>query len=653
MKKSIQKVILSSLMILFSITTAMAQMVEVVPGSKGALPAPPAIAEAQEGHFGSLALKQVSLQSEYMFSYYRYYLETRLEFRPVSDFGGDSYTIQYHTANSDTWETVNDEQLWYNQYGEAWVEIDHDGSKAWPITYRLKLNGGPMDGWVSNEVVAEKPYKAIYAGIGYSEPNFIYAGLKVYSHYIDCKVIPAEEQKEKRWIDIPRGDVKVSYKWYLRNPNTYEMTKIEGATSGTYTPTTEQTGYELVSEVEGTYNNAYVKTQHSFGVIKLPILASLEYAGPDGFILNTDYILPDPENDLYVTLWDEEAQADVHKTFQGMIKTTQPGQYVVEGNIEEFMYYEMNYGSSPYQLSMWSRHWSGYHEFVLMQSETLPVRIKVLKGGEEVKNATVDILAKTLSGKIGVLSTATDTEGTGVINIDLPAGMPLLLKAHQTDGTIETYFPSSAIWNEAKALNFDSHDFWEKYGGEDFAFVIDLLPEPQALTGTSVITGTVSLGTSASRSRAQTLDASETITVLLKDKADGNIIAMTETDGSGNYRFENVPVGEYVVAPNIIGYKAEDSEQLETAVTQDNQTVYIDCALEETTEMPVAIGALPGDVNSDEKVDGTDVSLMIEYIMGEWVEGFSERNADVNKDQNIDAADLVRIINIINENNKQ
>ena len=66
--------------------------------------------------------------------------------------------------------------------------------------------------------------------------------------------------------------------------------------------------------------------------------------------------------------------------------------------------------------------------------------------------------------------------------------------------------------------------------------------------------------------------------------------------------------------------------------------------------MPVAIGALPGDVNGDEKVDGTDVSLMIEYIMGEWVEGFSERNADVNKDQNIDAADLVRIINIINEN---
>jgi hypothetical protein len=106
--------------------------------------------------------------------------------------------------------------------------------------------------------------------------------------------------------------------------------------------------------------------------------------------------------------------------------------------------------------------------------------------------------------------------------------MPLLLKAHQTDGTIETYFPSSAIWNEAKALNFDSHDFWEKYGGEDFAFAIDLLPEPQALTGTSVITGTVSLGTSASRSRAQTLDASETITVLLKDKADGNIIARTQ-----------------------------------------------------------------------------------------------------------------------------
>lgn len=648
MKTIIRKALLLSLMTVFAINTAMAQLVEVVPGSKGQLPAPPQLAQAQEGHFGALSLRKVSLDSEYMFSYYRYFVSTDLQFLPASDFGGDNYTIQYHTAGSDTWLNISDEQIYSDYPYQAWIEIDKVEEKAWPITYRLVMNGGPMDGWVSNEVFAEKPYKSIWVGIGYSEPNFIYAGYNVSSHYVDCKVVPGESQKEKRWIDVPRNDIKVSYRWFLRNPNTYEMTEIEGATGDFYTPKVNETGYELVSEVQGTYDNAYFKTSQSHGIIMLPILASLEYFGEEGFVLNTEYILPDPENDLYVTFWDNEQDKEVNKTFKGLISTLQPGQYAVRCNTDEYMGYEVKYGSSPYKLSMWSRHWDGYHEFVLMGSENLPVRIKVQKDGEDVKLATVDILGKNFEGKIGVIKTITATEESDIIETELPSGRSLLLKAHRSDGsTLDTYYPQSLVWNEAKSLNFDFHEFWDKYGDENFAFIINLQPAPPALTGTSAITGKITIGAKAARSKTLHLDASVTYTVFLKDKKSGAIIAQTETDANGNYRFDNIPVGEYIVVPNIEGYKAEASETLEASVTQDSQVVNVDCNMEETMEMPQATGSIKGDANGDDIVDSNDITMILKYLMGDWQENFSEKNADANGDNLINIADILQIVNII------
>ncbi|MBQ8153991.1 MAG: hypothetical protein IJ069_09995 [Prevotella sp.] len=54
-----------------------------------------------------------------------------------------------------------------------------------------------------------------------------------------------------------------------------------------------------------------------------------------------------------------------------------------------------------------------------------------------------------------------------------------------------------------------------------------------------------------------------------------------------------------------------------------------------------------GDVNSDGKVDVTDIVEMVNYIMGRPSTNFCEQSADVNKDNVINIADIIQIVNII------
>ena len=55
-----------------------------------------------------------------------------------------------------------------------------------------------MDGYVSNEVVADRPFLAnLRVGIGYSQPNFIYAGYRAASHTVDAWRVPDTSKGEK------------------------------------------------------------------------------------------------------------------------------------------------------------------------------------------------------------------------------------------------------------------------------------------------------------------------------------------------------------------------------------------------------------------------------------------------------------------------
>ena len=60
------------------------------------------------------------------------------------------------------------------------------------------------------------------------------------------------------------------------------------------------------------------------------------------------------------------------------------------------------------------------------------------------------------------------------------------------------------------------------------------------------------------------------------------------------------------------------------------------------------ISDIPGDANSDWEVNAADINAIVEYIMKGKTEGFVFENANVNSDDKLDAADIVMILNIIN-----
>ena len=54
-----------------------------------------------------------------------------------------------------------------------------------------------------------------------------------------------------------------------------------------------------------------------------------------------------------------------------------------------------------------------------------------------------------------------------------------------------------------------------------------------------------------------------------------------------------------------------------------------------------------GDANNDNVVDNKDVDAVIRYIMYGDIKGFNFKNADVNKDDKVDVTDIVLIVNMI------
>ncbi len=662
--RSLKRIVLLTVLAVLACGQVKAQLVKVEPGVKGDLPVPSELPKAAEGTFGALSLRNITVESRGMFSYYDYFVAPELQYPEASALGGESYTIQYHEYGSSEWQTLPSDLKWYTRnvsVGDQSFVVDRlymeqDRSMAWPISYRLIMNGGPMDGYVSNEVKAEKSSNPnLKVSIGFFQPNLIYAGYNVSSHFVDVARIadPSKsEEAKKDFIDVPREDLNITYRWYLRNPNTYEMTLIEGATGDKYKPTMDQVGYELISQIVGSYGNSTFKTTHCEGIIKLAILASIHYQGSDGFVINTEYVLPNPEKELYIVEWAEETAESPYgnKKPVSNVKTLKPGQYAVNMDIEDYAGITLNYGENPYYLCSWSRRWDGYHEFFLFGADEYPVRINVQKNGKNVKLASVDVIGKNIEGKYSVIETLTATEESDTIKTKLLVG-DYLFKAHAVDGTTETYFRNAAVWDEAKSIKLTSYIDWGKFFDETYAFTINLQPALGSLNGNSTITGTISIPSGAkARTRA---DGGElNCTVYLKDKTSGNIVAKTPAESNGHYTFLNVPVGEYIVVPDFVGYKAESADALAASVTQENQIVNVDCTLQATDVLPPAEGVLAGDANGDDEISVADVEVVADYIMGEAVYDFYEDNADANNDGRINIADIVFIVNII-ENDKQ
>lgn len=60
---------------------------------------------------------------------------------------------------------------------------------------------------------------------------------------------------------------------------------------------------------------------------------------------------------------------------------------------------------------------------------------------------------------------------------------------------------------------------------------------------------------------------------------------------------------------------------------------------------PITVGdTIPGDANNDGNVDANDIVAIINFLMGKDVPGFNADKADANGDGSINAADIVTIV---------
>ncbi len=160
-----------------------------------------------------------------------------LNFPLPSEFGATSYTLQYST-----------------NAGVNWNNLKYDGTNDLTTTgdnfslnldqnYKLRLlvNGGPKNGYTSNEVFVELSGVATrFAGWSIDQGMFITG---VMSPFIGCG-IDVSFTVRKLVDDTPVTGF-LTYQWYRVNPATYEMTPIAGATNLRYITTPADAGYML------------------------------------------------------------------------------------------------------------------------------------------------------------------------------------------------------------------------------------------------------------------------------------------------------------------------------------------------------------------------------------------------------------------------
>ena len=654
MRTIYRKALLLSLMMAFAIGTAMAQhgheAMEVTPGSKGELPAvPDPPAAGQDGLLPILSIDHIYLTTysgAYTYDYW-------LSFTLASVFEGEYYTLEYAEGENDNWVTWTD----YEGY-----EYKFEEGNAVPPTnlsskLRLRLHGGPKDGWVSNEVNTNHYYMRLQGcSVSWSTdemPWQVVVGQTLKG--IDTFVTRYNYSETESKKDFGPDCGYFKYQWYRRNPNTYELIPIKGATEKSYTVTIDDVGYQMVQEVTGDDEHFSAYQTHVFGdsgiPVCMPITVSLSYFN-DGFIMNSEYVIPDPANNIMFENWDEETWQTVKVPVGNVVKEIKPGQYAFKMDRDSYEGAVLVYSNDTYYMTSiyMMPEYDENGELIgekptYREAQAMPhfsmreLRIKPLFNGEPV-STTIEILGKNMDGKLSTVATLSPEEASeGIFYTEVFKGK-CFIKAHATDGTLETYYPDALVWSDAEAVEPIAAD-WSIEDWESTLATINMVKAPEPLQGTSVIEGTITV---VGKARTRGGD-SDTYTVYLKEKATGKIIAQTQTDASGNYKFENVPIGEYIVVPNIDGYKSQTTTPVVVAVTQENQTITdADCTMTEVSTAEIfnePTEGKKGDTNGDGEVNVADVDVVIEAI-GEDYE--TNKAADANSDGEINVADVDYII---------
>lgn len=560
------------------------------PGSKGLLPQVGDIAPAREGELPILSLSHVGFSTFIVNGYVD--VEANLSFPMVEEVGCDYYTAQYRNHGATEWNTMMDgDYPW--RIADRTVGITPDIYTT--TDYRLRLHGGEYDGYVSNTVTA-KPLSMYSRYTGWSEsPSVEYCMVNV--PVGDQFTVSASTYKSGNETHYSTEDGYFTYQWYRRNPNNGDTEFIPGARDRIYTPQVEDVGYQLVLEVGGDKEHCDFYLYHAFnGVVCIPVQAAVAYLGTDGFILSTDYVIPDPQK-MFVR--DMSWVEDAPEFDPSCITEVSPGQYAFRLPEEEYNYCVYELANPAFFLTfiyknIWGDGEDWYREAQIMTDRYKGMlSVKPQLAGNLVP-ATIDVIGKNIDGEWMVVASGDvdEAKGGAVFEQDWENDTDTrifygdyFVKAKATATTLETYYPATVLWASASPVNISFDNSWEPVQVD-----INLLPMPDQLTGTGVIEGVVSK-TLVSRLRVRAAELQTTIVVYLLDAKTGDIVAQAPTDADGRFRFENVPFGTYKVLPNIDGYTV--STPAEVTLTAENPIVSdVDYEVTDDEVIPVGIHAI-------------------------------------------------------------
>lgn len=212
---------------------------QFTPGEGGSLPAFTPFAQVA-GKIGGLIVTSSQRENNTFYTGTRTIVD--LSFPEPSTLGADTYTLQFSTNNGSTWNN-------YQNYGVDATTNYNNFSLSFDAEYKLRLlvNGGPKNGFTSNEVSA--PLSGIdtrFAGWNLDE-SFYLSG--VMSPNIGRGILASFTVKKLSDESTISGSL--SYQWYRVNPVTFEMTAIQDSTKLSYTTTIADAGYKLLIKATG------------------------------------------------------------------------------------------------------------------------------------------------------------------------------------------------------------------------------------------------------------------------------------------------------------------------------------------------------------------------------------------------------------------
>ena len=473
---------------------------EVEPGSKGQLPVSqlPTFGQLEEGHFAGLLFRNTAYYHNTYFDSYA--LRAVLTIQEPAIMEAESYTLQYRAHWEDgEWTTVEADDENYTEgrgygydYGFELKQFPYDVTD-----WRVIINGGPRDGYISNTATVRMPGNGqiftnpggwSMSGTDMDDPKLVGSEYGSSMYLTTTNHLWGAPSESDSTYYVSHGYYR--YQWYLVDPVTYEEKAIEGATDSIYTPTVADVGYILVKEFRGDDEHVSFYYRFYLGQVCLPVVASFAYIGKDGFILNTDYIIPEPQKSFVYDLefyWDEEGNLpeDGHLP-EGCVSERKPGQYVFRMNEEDFNYMTFTL-SIPgtalkvcYMRERWDENWENiigyepwYREVQVMADRFIQPLVVTPKFGGNIVPTIIDVYGVNIDNQYAIVATDTlAADATEGLYLDVPAfGDGVYLKARATETTAETYYPSARTMAQATLVMPGYDDDYNP-----LEFVIDLQP---------------------------------------------------------------------------------------------------------------------------------------------------------------------------------